>query len=102
MLSKRIPGETLHLRYGLEDDDLKYRELSGTIIRHRLAALSSLFEDLCKKNAAAHNRSRVSSGQQREVIKEGRRQSVITSRVVYCRTIVSSNESGPWKVLSMI
>lgn len=30
-------------------DGLKYRELSGTIIRHRLAALSSLFEYLCDK-----------------------------------------------------
>lgn len=35
-------------------DDLKYRELSGTIIRHRLAALSSLFEYLCDKNAVTH------------------------------------------------
>ena len=36
-------------------DDLKYRELSGTTIRHRLAALSSLFEYLCDKNAVTHN-----------------------------------------------
>ncbi len=36
-------------------DDLKYRELSGTTIRHRLAALSSLFECLCDKNAVTHN-----------------------------------------------
>jgi site-specific recombinase XerD len=36
-------------------DDLKYRELNGTTIRHRLAALSSLFEYLCDKNAVTHN-----------------------------------------------
>lgn len=36
-------------------DDLKYRELSGTTIRHRLAALSSLFEYLCNKNVVARN-----------------------------------------------
>jgi len=36
-------------------DDLKHRELSGTTIRHRLAALSSLFEYLCEKNAVTHN-----------------------------------------------
>ena len=36
-------------------DDLKYRELSGMTIRHRLAALSSLFEYLCEKNAVTHN-----------------------------------------------
>jgi len=29
--------------------------LSGTTIRHRLAALSSLFEYLCNKNAVPHN-----------------------------------------------
>ncbi len=34
---------------------MKYRELSGTTIRHRLAALSSLFEYLCDKNAVTHN-----------------------------------------------
>ncbi|MEJ8852865.1 tyrosine-type recombinase/integrase [Variovorax rhizosphaerae] len=36
-------------------DDLKGRELSGNTIRHRLAALSSLFEYLCDKNAVTHN-----------------------------------------------
>jgi site-specific recombinase XerD len=36
-------------------DDLKYRELNGTTIRHRLAALSSLFEYLCDKNAVTYN-----------------------------------------------
>lgn len=36
-------------------DDLKLKELSGTTIRHRLAALSSLFEYLCEKNAVTHN-----------------------------------------------
>src|SRR5687768_7847793 len=36
-------------------DDLRYRELSSTTIRHRLAALSSLFEYLCNKNAVTHN-----------------------------------------------
>jgi site-specific recombinase XerD len=31
------------------------RNLGGTTIRHRLAALSSLFQYLCDKNAVAHN-----------------------------------------------
>jgi integrase/recombinase XerD len=36
-------------------DDLTRRELGGSTVRHRLAALSSLFEYLCEKNAASHN-----------------------------------------------
>ncbi len=36
-------------------DDLVQRALSGMTIRHRLAALSSLFEYLCEKNAVTHN-----------------------------------------------
>ena len=36
-------------------DDLVGRALSGMTIRHRLAALSSLFEYLCEKNAVTHN-----------------------------------------------
>lgn len=36
-------------------DDLKRRELSGTTVRHRLSALSSLFEYLCDRNAVTHN-----------------------------------------------
>ena len=36
-------------------DDLVRRVLSGMTIRHRLAALSSLFEYLCEKNAVTHN-----------------------------------------------
>lgn len=36
-------------------DDLGNRELLGTTIRHRLAALSSLFQYLCDKNAVTHN-----------------------------------------------
>ena len=36
-------------------DDLLLRTLSGMTIRHRLAALSSLFEYLCDKNAVTHN-----------------------------------------------
>ena len=36
-------------------DDLVRRALSGMTVRHRLAALSSLFESLCGKNAATHN-----------------------------------------------
>ena len=31
------------------------RELAGATIRHRLAALASLFEYLCEKNAVTHN-----------------------------------------------
>ncbi len=34
-------------------DDLLQRVLSGMTIRHRLAALSSLFEYLCEKNAVS-------------------------------------------------
>jgi integrase/recombinase XerD len=36
-------------------DDLGERVLNGTTIRHRLAALSSLFQYLCDKNAVTHN-----------------------------------------------
>ncbi|WP_430229841.1 tyrosine-type recombinase/integrase [Nitrosomonas communis] len=36
-------------------DELRKRELSGATIRHRLAALSSLFEYLCEQNAVTHN-----------------------------------------------
>ena len=36
-------------------DDLKHRNRSGGTIRHRLAALSSLFDYLCEKNAVTHN-----------------------------------------------
>lgn len=36
-------------------DDLVGRGLSGMTLRHRLAALSSLFEYLCEKNAVTHN-----------------------------------------------
>lgn len=36
-------------------DDLVRRGRSGGTIRHRLAALSSLFDYLCEKNAVSHN-----------------------------------------------
>ena len=36
-------------------DELVQRALSGVTVRHRLAALSSLFEYLCEKNAVTHN-----------------------------------------------
>jgi integrase/recombinase XerD len=36
-------------------DDLARRGLGGATVRHRLAALSSLFEYLCDKNAVTHN-----------------------------------------------
>ena len=36
-------------------DDLVRRGLGGSTIRHRLAALASLFEYLCDKNAVTHN-----------------------------------------------
>jgi site-specific recombinase XerD len=36
-------------------DDLARRGLSGSTVRHRLAALSSLFEYLCDCNAVTHN-----------------------------------------------
>ncbi|MFN9471921.1 tyrosine-type recombinase/integrase [Acidovorax sp.] len=36
-------------------EDLLQRALSGQTIRHRLAALSSLFEYLCDRNAVTHN-----------------------------------------------
>jgi integrase/recombinase XerD len=36
-------------------DDLLSRSLSSMSIRHRLAALSSLFEYLCEKNTVTHN-----------------------------------------------
>ncbi len=40
-------------------DDLASRGLSSQTLRHRLAALSSLFEHLCESNAITHNPSRV-------------------------------------------
>jgi site-specific recombinase XerD len=36
-------------------DELGNRDLIGTTIRHRMAALSSLFQYLCDKNAVTHN-----------------------------------------------
>jgi site-specific recombinase XerD len=36
-------------------DELRRRDLGGATIRHRLAALASLFEYLCEKNAVTHN-----------------------------------------------
>ena len=36
-------------------DDLARRGLSGMTVRHRLAALSSLFQHLCDSNAVTHN-----------------------------------------------
>jgi len=36
-------------------DELRGRGLGGATIRHRLAALASLFEYLCEKNAVTHN-----------------------------------------------
>jgi len=50
-------------------DELRRRDLGGATIRHRLAALASLFEYLCEKNAVTHNpvkgieRPRTESGQ---------------------------------------
>jgi integrase/recombinase XerD len=52
-------------------DDLGQRALNGTTIRHRLSALSSLFDYLCEKNAVTHNpvkgvkRPKVDSGEGR-------------------------------------
>jgi site-specific recombinase XerC len=52
-------------------DDLARRGLGGATLRHRLAALSSLFEYLCERNAVTHNpvkgvkRPRVESGEGR-------------------------------------
>ena len=40
-------------------DDLVTRALSGMTVRHRLAALSSLFEYLCEKNAVTQDRKSV-------------------------------------------
>src|SRR5580704_8816599 len=36
-------------------DELAHRGLGGSTIRHRLAALASLFDYLCEKNAVTHN-----------------------------------------------
>lgn len=52
-------------------DDLGERILNGTTIRHRLSALSSLFDYLCDQNAVTHNpvkgvkRPKVNSGEGR-------------------------------------
>jgi site-specific recombinase XerD len=47
---QRDPGACDRLR-----DALGNRLLNGTTIRHRLSALSSLFDYLCEKNAVTHN-----------------------------------------------
>ena len=36
-------------------DELKRRDLGSDTIRHRLAAVASLFEYLCDRNAVTHN-----------------------------------------------
>jgi site-specific recombinase XerD len=52
-------------------DDLVQRDRDGTTVRHRLSALSSLFDYLCDKNAVTHNpvkgvkRPKVNSGEGR-------------------------------------
>ena len=52
-------------------DDLVRRGLGGTTVRHRLAALASLFQYLCNQNAVTHNpvkgvqRPKVESGEGR-------------------------------------
>jgi site-specific recombinase XerD len=43
-------------------DDLGDRTLTGTTIRHRLAALSSLFQYLCDKNAVTERHARSALG----------------------------------------
>ena len=47
-LAQRVPA-------GRTSERATGRGLSGMTIRHRLAALSSLFEYLCEKNAVTHN-----------------------------------------------
>ena len=44
-----------HLIAWRKDKDLEQRQLGGATIRRKLAALSSLFEYLCEKNAVPHN-----------------------------------------------
>jgi site-specific recombinase XerD len=52
-------------------DDLLHRGLGGSTVRHRLAALASLFDSLCERNAVTHNpvkgvqRPRAESGEGR-------------------------------------
>jgi integrase/recombinase XerD len=70
-------------------DDLERREIGspdnrrtpeGATIRHRLAALSSLFEYLCDKNAVTHNPVKASSGPRPRAVKAKHRRSAITRR----------------------
>ena len=71
-------------------DDLKYRELSGTTIRHRLAALSSLFEYLCEKNAVIHNPVKGVKRPSVEGYEGRRRPSAIIRRVAYSTLRITS------------
>ena len=51
----RIPHRDPRACHRLARRPRAARELGGATIRHRLAALSSLFEYLCEKNAVTHN-----------------------------------------------
>jgi len=64
-------------------DDLALREdiQSGATVRHRLAALSSLFEYLCEKNAVTHNPVK---GVKRPRAAKARRRRSATTRPAIC------------------
>ena len=64
-------------------DDLASRALGGATVRHRLAALSSLFEYLCEKNAVTHNPVKGVKRPRPRVAKARRRHSA-TTRPVSC------------------
>jgi site-specific recombinase XerD len=61
---------------------LEERTLSGATIRRKLAALSSLFEYLCEKNAVAFNPVKGQSGQRSTATKGRHRRSAITRRTL--------------------
>jgi integrase/recombinase XerD len=77
-------------------DDLARRELGGATVRHRLAALSSLFEYLCEKNAVTHNPVKGVKRPRMRVAREKRRP-LATIRPVNCsrrRIVIASRTSA--------
>jgi hypothetical protein len=80
-------------------DGLGERVLNGTTIRHRMAALSSLFQYLCDKNAVTHNPVK-GVKRPRSETDEGKRLHSPTTRRANCssprpRNLSKAFEIGP-------
>ena len=61
------------------------RQLDGATVRNRLAALSSLFEYLCEKNAVSHNLVKGVKARGPKPAKERRKRSAVTRPMNYSR-----------------